>query len=599
MRRKLCFLIILCSVMLNGLSAQIFKTMSGDTVLWQDFTGYNNSPNTIGWVGANNSSVLDSAYAIKISGVSDGMWTHKGFGDPASGTSGSAAYNFNSGLNWKDLLATPLINLTGGTPTLDFDITCTNSLNTNPYRMNRPDTIFVIVSEDGATDTTARFTRSGIIAVIDTSRDFSSGPVHFSIDLSAFNNRSAVHIGFYAADRTPSGLFGYYVYIDNVYIRKTNPLDFAALNFQTFRSYYFYGQTYTTTAVIKNWGTTSQNNVPVILFVDNTPVDTTTISLMGGNQGIASFQWTASAEGEHMLKVQTMLAGDAVPGNDSIVRPIKVFPAGWTQVYYDDFSNGTDNWSIENLSSWLGQVWQIWDVSYPYYAFNPYGYTNILAANDSAGGDGWTYTSAAFLTPVNADSLDELVLEYDYDFATWVPPFFIDTTVVLVSTDAGSSWDTALVEDVVHRAAHKTLNLTAWAGEPCLMLKFVYMESGGNNKWWAIDNVILRGLPASTGIHDPVQTPKPIILRQNYPNPFNPSTVISYQLAVSSEVTLKIYNLLGQEVRTLVSGRQNAGVHSVTWDGRNEGGESVASGIYLYRLVAGGKVLTRKMTLVK
>ncbi len=84
-------------------------------------------------------------------------------------------------------------------------------------------------------------------------------------------------------------------------------------------------------------------------------------------------------------------------------------------------------------------------------------------------------------------------------------------------------------------------------------------------------------------------------LQGNFPNPFNPTTTIRYALEASSEVTLKVYNTLGQEVITLVSAQRNAGQHSVVWDGRNAQGEHVASGIYIYRLVAGDYVQTRKL----
>ncbi|HUI30987.1 MAG TPA: T9SS type A sorting domain-containing protein [Candidatus Acidoferrales bacterium] len=83
-------------------------------------------------------------------------------------------------------------------------------------------------------------------------------------------------------------------------------------------------------------------------------------------------------------------------------------------------------------------------------------------------------------------------------------------------------------------------------------------------------------------------------LNQNYPNPFNPSTVISYQLPVNSQVTLKVYDVLGREVATLVNARQTPGEHSVTFDARN-----LPSGIYFYRISAGGYTATRKMLLVK
>ena len=86
---------------------------------------------------------------------------------------------------------------------------------------------------------------------------------------------------------------------------------------------------------------------------------------------------------------------------------------------------------------------------------------------------------------------------------------------------------------------------------------------------------------------------------QNAPNPFNASTQISYQLPEAGEVSLVVYNLMGQQVRVLVQGYAAAGLHEVIWDGRNEDGQSVSSGIYLYRLESPDQVETRRMLLLQ
>jgi hypothetical protein len=108
------------------------------------------------------------------------------------------------------------------------------------------------------------------------------------------------------------------------------------------------------------------------------------------------------------------------------------------------------------------------------------------------------------------------------------------------------------------------------------------------------------GLALST---DPVQAmpvlPEAFSLDPNYPNPFNPATTIRYALPEGSEVRLVVYNLLGQQVRALVQGRQEAGYYRVTWDGRDAADRPVSSGVYLYRLEAGGVVQTRRMLLLK
>src|SRR5690606_33730869 len=88
--------------------------------------------------------------------------------------------------------------------------------------------------------------------------------------------------------------------------------------------------------------------------------------------------------------------------------------------------------------------------------------------------------------------------------------------------------------------------------------------------------------------------PKDFNLKQNYPNPFNPTTVISYQLPVSSVVSLKVFDLLGREVATLVDGRVSAGDHKVRFNA-----SGLSSGMYIYRLSSGDFVESRKMTVIK
>ncbi|MCJ7811844.1 FG-GAP-like repeat-containing protein [bacterium] len=94
---------------------------------------------------------------------------------------------------------------------------------------------------------------------------------------------------------------------------------------------------------------------------------------------------------------------------------------------------------------------------------------------------------------------------------------------------------------------------------------------------------------------------KPVVFRlyANYPNPFNPTTIISYDIPRDVPVLLKIYDLLGHEVRTLVDEKQKSGNYSIEWDGRDNKGIMVSSGIYIYKIVAGDQVSTKKCMLMK
>lgn len=93
--------------------------------------------------------------------------------------------------------------------------------------------------------------------------------------------------------------------------------------------------------------------------------------------------------------------------------------------------------------------------------------------------------------------------------------------------------------------------------------------------------------------------PESFVLRQNYPNPFNPSTQLEYSLIRNARAVLKIYNAAGRVVRTLVDKAQTAGTYQIQWDGKNEAGMNVTSGIYYARLIAGQQLQTRKMILLR
>ena len=93
--------------------------------------------------------------------------------------------------------------------------------------------------------------------------------------------------------------------------------------------------------------------------------------------------------------------------------------------------------------------------------------------------------------------------------------------------------------------------------------------------------------------------PTRFALNPNYPNPFNPSTTISYELVEAAQVRLTIYNVMGQQVRELVAGVQEAGSYAIAWDGSDGSGQRVASGLYLYRLQAGNQVGVQKMLFAK
>ena len=120
--------------------------------------------------------------------------------------------------------------------------------------------------------------------------------------------------------------------------------------------------------------------------------------------------------------------------------------------------------------------------------------------------------------------------------------------------------------------------------------------------------LVLDFLDGITGIDEPGETGSPGIpvtfaLGQNYPNPFNPQTTIVFDVPPSVgtgvDVLLSVYNLRGRKVRTLVDTWKAPGSHYVQWDGKNDRGEKLTSGVYFYRIEAGSYVATRKLLLIE
>ncbi len=121
---------------------------------------------------------------------------------------------------------------------------------------------------------------------------------------------------------------------------------------------------------------------------------------------------------------------------------------------------------------------------------------------------------------------------------------------------------------------------------------YVYVFNHLTNAWKFAENMMGANLRKETG--EVALVPKEYGLSQNYPNPFNPATTINYQLPEKNHVTLRIYDILGNLVKTLVDGEQEPGYYHITW---NAG--ALASGVYIYRLMSGSFSSTKKLILLK
>ncbi len=118
-------------------------------------------------------------------------------------------------------------------------------------------------------------------------------------------------------------------------------------------------------------------------------------------------------------------------------------------------------------------------------------------------------------------------------------------------------------------------------------------EASVVNSNMLVDNLVVSN---PTAVND---VPVDFALNQNFPNPFNPTTTISFNIPKNGNVNLKIYNVAGQCVRTLVSGYQSAGNYSVVWDATDMNGSAVSAGVYFYVIEASGYHATKRMMFIK
>lgn len=218
------------------------------------------------------------------------------------------------------------------------------------------------------------------------------------------------------------------------------------------------------------------------------------------------------------------------------------YPEGATSPYYFNFAPGR-----ERMSYWFGTLpapgFDMPSIgSSPEIKLNTWFKVVVEVVGDTA-------RAEAYSGPVPTGEWDFEYIIPNYNPTGWIPGFWVGSFLV----------DTLYIDDVVY-----------------------YLPS------------------ATTSVEiDQSEQPRAFTLQQNYPNPFNPETTIKYSLMKDNEITLRIFNLLGQEVRTLVNERLSTGEHIIRWNGRDNLGRKVDSGVYFYRLQAGDFVETKKLLLLK
>jgi serine protease AprX len=259
---------------------------------------------------------------------------------------------------------------------------------------------------------------------------------------------------------------------------------------------------------------------------------------------------------------------------------------GITQIT-DSFEDGLQNWIS-------GGTFNSWGLTTKYARTGELSITDSPTENYRNNTDSWLQSAfridMSHVSSANFSFYWKGVLQSGHD-----------SVFVEASTDDGTTWNRfpQSLNGSVFNFTQITVDMAPYIGLSDVRLRFHFKSDASTAREGVyIDDIAFAWVP--TGIIDGLApTPRLFSLDQNYPNPFNPSTAISFSLGEKESVNLYIFDLLGRKIRSLISTDMDAGSHSIVWDGRNDNGQDVASGMYLYRLQTGSSSETRRMTLVR
>lgn len=248
-------------------------------------------------------------------------------------------------------------------------------------------------------------------------------------------------------------------------------------------------------------------------------------------------------------------------------------PAGWTM---NDADGDGNNWFLYSVAN------------------TAYEGVNSAASASWLGGavltpDNYLITPALNLPAASSYTLNWYAAAQDPD---WTNENY---SVMVSTTNTQPASFTTVFTEVLQSAVYelRTVNLNAYAGQN-IYIAFRHHDVT-DMFYMKIDAIeLLRGTS-----NDPTPVAKKTALKGNYPNPFNPETSIAFDLAQDANVAIEIFNVKGQKVRTLINDRLNAGSHSIVWNGTDDNGKNVSSGIYFFNMKSGKYTSTRKMILMK
>jgi hypothetical protein len=337
------------------------------------------------------------------------------------------------------------------------------------------------------------------------------------------------------------------------------------------------------------------------------------------DQTVAAKGWTEYAAAQ-------FIAG----APDSIYLEIRVNPTATGTVWFDDIGcNVTEGWAmgVFNGNCETPQGWMNWS-STPLDFANVVGDTahdgtySVLLQEDDDLGDEMVFYSRP--VPVKASAWYKVGVwikteDVNTDTLNWYPTNVVKDRVddrIAVNffyhaTPHTTRWD--LVDGDQFFYIDQRNEATGWTHYTIIsqapsegadgMSMRARFNPDAMGKAWYDDFNIQEVNVLVTNLERPVNrlaiTPIEYELYNNYPNPFNPETIIEYRVSKTGRVHLAVFNVLGQKVRTLVDQDQFRGTHRVMWDGKDDSGNRLASGMYFYQLKGENALITKKMTLIK
>jgi len=365
------------------------------------------------------------------------------------------------------------------------------------------------------------------------------------------------------------------------------------------------GGTLTLCAVVRNYGSFVEPSYQIQWMVDNQmqPPIANSNPLPPGTTDTLSLPWMSPSPGIHVVVSWTDLSGDSNTSNDTTEAIVQVLDSN--VVFLETFNDSTfppAGWTVVNRDGGLLPAWFRGSATSPFLPFEGSGFAgnNFQGANNLYIDD---YLISPPIPGVGAPNRLDTLKFYTRSVLHPPPdPNFPDSLMVLLSTSGvDTSSFTIFIDYFEVPKSGWILRQYPLTGlvppNSTVHVAFRYLHfnggfSGTSSDFLGIDGVqVARTI--STYASPTEELPSKFTLLQNYPNPFNPFTTVRFSLPSATLVDLRVFDNLGQEVATLVSGQMASGTYTIPWAPRN------ASGVYFCRLVTNKETLVRKMVYLR